>query len=182
MSLKLIKIPKSDAFLREKMGIHYSKPKGFVGRSICYQVVYNNDIYGVICGGSATLYLPGRNEFFSIPKGGKFLNNIVNNIFYHIEPIEGKYPIRNFTTYVLSKWREQIMFDWKDKYGDDVMGFESLVELPRSGELYKRDNWFLVGQTKGFQVKRPGGVGSDGWSGRRQWITDILRPKLVFCR
>lgn len=62
------------------------------------------------------------------------------------------------------------------------MGFESLVELPRTGECYKRDGWTLVGQTIGYTCKRVAGKGTDNWSGKRVWDTKNLRPKLVFCR
>lgn len=73
--------------------------------------------------------------------------------------------------------------DWLEKYDDIVIGFESLVELPRSGELYQRDGWSLVGETKGYTCKRVGGLPrKDRWSGTRIWNTTELRPKLVFCR
>ena len=161
------------------MAVHYSAPKGFVGRNICYAVMYGDIYYGSIVGGSATLHLPGRNEFFTHIYT---LDNIVNNIFFHIEKVEGRYPMRWFTVEVLKAFRAQIASDWKAKYGDDVIGFESLVELPRTGECYKRDGWTLVGQTKGFTCKRTAGKGTDNWSGKRIWDTKNLRPKLVFCR
>jgi hypothetical protein len=160
------------------MGRHYSQPKGFVGRNICYLIKYNHEAYGGIVGGSATKFLPGRNEFFNYPS----LNSIVNNIFYHIEPINNRYPIRNFTVEVLKEFRYRISVDWLEKYGDVVVGWESLVELPRTGEIYKRDGWNLVGVTKGYACKRIGGKGTDSWTGKRVWDTKELRPKLVFCR
>ena len=85
---------------------------------------------------------------------------------------------------MLARWREQVTEDWKKKYGDNLAGFESLVELPRPGEIYRRDDWTLVGQTKGFTCKRVAGKGSDGWTGKRVWNMDVndLRPKHVFCR
>ena len=65
---------------------------------------------------------------------------------------------------------------------DEVLGFETLVELPRSGEIYKRDGWDLIGQTKGYTCKREGGYGTDGWTGQRVWNTVDLKPKHVFVR
>lgn len=176
----LIEVPKTDFHLRRLMEIHYSHPKGFVGRSLCYLVTSNDVLYGAIVGGSATLHLPGRNEFLKVDK--KSLGSVVNNIFYHVEKVNGKYPFRNFTVSVLNQWRERVVVDWKRKYGDTVLGFESLVELPRTGEIYLRDEWIKVGQTIGYTCKRTAGKGSDSWSGKRVWNTKDLRPKLVFCK
>lgn len=162
------------------MSVHYSNPKGFVGRNICYSVEYNGVYYGSIVGGSATLHLPGRNDFFKIDKSK--LNNIINNIFFHVEKQDGKYPIRWFTAKVLKAWRLKIVDDWLTKYGDKVIGFETLIELPRTGECYKKDGWTKIGQTVGYTCKREGGKGTDSWSGKRVWNTKDLRPKLVFVR
>jgi len=143
--------------------------------------------YGAIVGGSATLHLKGRDEFFSIfkPQKKAHLRGIVNNIFYHIEKREGRYPVRNMVPLVLRMFRERVALDWKEKYGDYVCGFESLIELPRTGEAYKRDGWQQVGTTIGYTCKRTSGKTgrrTDTWTGRRVWDTENLRPKLVFCR
>ena len=180
--LKLSIIKRTYPELLVDMNNHYSKPKGFVGRNICYKIEYNDDYFGAIVGGSATLHLPNRNYYFDLYSENWFLESIVNNIFYHIEPKNGKYPIRNFSNRVLIEFRNRINEDWKTKYGDEVVGYESLVELPRSGEIYKRDGWDLIGQTKGFTCKREGGFGTDSWSGKRVWDTNNLRPKHVFAR
>jgi len=180
--LNLVKIKRTDPRLLANMAVHYSKPKGFVGRNICYAVMWNNTYYGAIVGGSATLHLAGRNDYFEITKAE--LNNIVNNIFFHVEKVDNKYPCRWFTVEVLKAFRAEIQLDWWDKYADNVIGFESLVELPRTGDCYKKDKWDLVGQTTGFTCKRVAGKGTDSWSGKRVWNTDknSLRPKLVFCK
>jgi len=178
--LKLEVIKRTDPRILANMNIHYSQPKGFVGRNICYAILWNNVYYGAIVGGSATLHLPGRNEYLDVDNGN--LNNVINNIFYHVEKVGGKYPARNFTTIVIKLWRETVIKDWANKYGDSVIGFETLVELPRTGECYKRDGWSLIGQTKGFTCKRVSGESTDSWSGRRVWNYDNLRPKLVFAR
>jgi len=172
--------PKSDSRLKARMVVHYSQPKGFVGRSICYAILWDNTYYGHIVAGSSTLHLPGRNEFFEITKEN--LNNVVNNIFYSISPVLNRYPRRNFTTYVVQQWRERVKIDWKNKYGDSVFGYETLIELPRTGELYRRDGWQEVGMTKGYTCKRVAGTSTDSWSGKRVWNTENLRPKYVLCR
>ncbi len=177
-NINLIRIKKSNEELHKYMKIHYSQPKGFVGRQLIYLVEYNNIIYGAIAGGSATLHLPGRNEFFNNTP----LNNIVNNIFYHVHQQDKKYPLRNFTTKIIQEWRNQVILDWCNTYKDEVLGFETLVELPRTGDLYKKDKWIETGITKGYTCKRIGGKSTESWSGKRVWDTKNLRPKRVFCR
>tara|TARA_R110000822_G_scaffold195842_1_gene333890 strand:- start:85 stop:426 length:342 start_codon:yes stop_codon:yes gene_type:complete len=106
----------------------------------------------------------------------------VNNIFYNVSHDGGGYPARNFTTRVLREFMDRVQKDWLVKYGDEVLGFETLVELPRTGELYRRAGFEVVGQTKGFTCKRVAGAGSDSWGGARIWDTKNLRPKSVLCR
>ena len=171
---------RTDSRLLTLMQNHYSHPNGFVGRSICYAVNYDNVYYGHTIAGSATLHLPNRNEFFDITKCD--LNQIVNNIFFHVEPINGSYPCRNFVQKVIKAWRERVIIDWFNKYGDEVIGFETLVEIPRTGDCYKRDGWKEIGQTKGFTCKRVAGKSTDSWTGQRVWDYKNLRPKLVLAR
>ncbi len=144
---------------------HYSKPLGFVGRNICYGVRWGVDWFGAIVGGSAVSHLKGRDEFFDLNRDSKFelIQRIINNTFCHFE---GPYPCRNFTSKCLSLWRSQLAADWTVKYGEPPIGFETLVELPRTGEMYRRDGWTEVGVTKGFTCKRTAGDGTDSWSGK----------------
>lgn len=180
--LLLQEIKRTQPELLTHMSAHYSQPKGFVGRNICYSILYDGKIYGSIVGGSATRFLPGRQNFLQNNNIECGLNNIVNNIFFHVNPKENGYPIRNFTTEVLKLFRKTIKIRWEDKYQNEVKLFETLVELPRSGHIYQRDKWLCVGETKGFTCKRTAGKGTDSWSGKRVWDTQNLRPKLVFLR
>ena len=179
--IKLTQTKRTDKRLLERMKIHYSQPKGFVGLSICYAITYNNIYYGHIIAGSATRFLPNRNEYLGIDISQ--LNNIINNIFFNVSPVNNGYPARNFTTNIIRKFIKRVTRDWKIKYGDDVIGFETLVEKPRTGELYKRAGWKCIGETKGYTCKRISGKGSDSWSGKRIWNTDKnnLKPKYVLC-
>lgn len=155
------------------MAVHYSQPKGFVGRQLLYKVYASGTLYGAIAFGSATKHLPGRVVH---PR----LNNGLNNTFYHVAKVDGAYPLRNFTTRVLLLAEWVVSADYKRTYGDDVHWFETLVELPRSGELYRKAGYAHVGTTIGKTCKRTGGVGTDSWSGCRVWDEVNLRPKHVF--
>ncbi len=178
--LHFITTKRTDPRLLELMKRHYSKPKGFVGRNICYAIMWNNEYYGHIIGGSCCFNLPGRDKYFGINR--QQLINIVNNIFFRVERINDKYPCRNFTNKILKLWRSTIINDWKNKYNDNVIGFETLVEPPRSGECYLRDKWEHLGKTKGFTCKRVAGKSNEKWSGKRVWDKTNLRPKLIFVK
>lgn len=181
MPLELIRTKRTDNNLLQRMAIHYSQPKGFVGRNICYAIYYNSQYFGHIVAGSATRFLPGRNEYFNISI--KDINHIVNNIFFNVSKINQKYPIRNFTSLIVKQFIKQCNVDWFQKYGEEVFGYETLIELPRTGELYIKAGWIKVGVTKGFTCKRIAGKGTDSWSGKRVWNVNKneLKPKLVLC-
>lgn len=176
--LRLEVTKRTDPRLLRRMREHYSQPRGFVGRNRCFAVSYRGVYYGHIVAGSATLHLPGREAMFS----GVPLKNLVGNIFFSVSHDGGGYPLRNFTTRVVAEWRKVAADDWYSKYGDEALGWETLVEPPRTGELYLRDGWVQTGVTKGFTCRRVGGTGSDSWSGKRVWDTQNLRPKLVLSR
>lgn len=55
------------------------------------------------------------------------------------------------------------------------------LEKPRTGNLYLRAGWEIVGETIGYTCKRVAGKSSDSWNGKRVWNTTNLRPKLVLC-
>lgn len=182
--IELILTNKGDPDVKRWMSNHYSQPKGFVGRQLIYRIRFCGRDYGAIAGGSATKHLPGRDEFFGQQPP---LGSIINNTFFHIERPDDGYPIRNFAPRVVKAWRATVTIDWKDKYGDEVAGFETLVEPPRTGELYLRDGWTLGGKTIGYTCKREAGgqntfedLPSGRYYGKRVWDRENLRPKLVF--
>ena len=178
LSLSLEITKRTEPSLLGLMSYHYSRPKGFVGRSICYAIFYDEIYYGHIVSGSATRFLPNRNDFLGITLAQ--LNKVINNIFFHIRKVGRRYPCRNFVPYVIKEWVKRTGGDWQQKYGDTVVGFETLVELPRTGECYRRAGWTKIGKTKGFTCKRISGKGTDSWTGKRVWDTKNLRPKWVY--
>lgn len=173
--MNIVKTTKGDPDLKSMMVRHYSQPKGFVGRQLFYRIEQNNILYGCIAFGSATKHLPGRNIIGS-------LNNGLNNIFYHIEKRDEKYPLRNFTTYCLLQAEKIAAIEYELQYGDEVKWLETLVELPRSGDLYLKAGYIFVGTTIGYTCKRVAGKGTDSWGGKRIWNKTDLRPKKVFVK
>ena len=177
--VQFARVRHSDSRLRAEMSVHYSQPKGFVGRSICYHVIADGIRYGSIVGGSAVRHLRPRDEWIGHHPN---LLTVVNNIFFHVAPMHGRYPFRNFVSAVLLAWCVRVAFDWQQKYGNPVLWIESLVELPRTGECYRRAGFTEVGVTKGYTCKRVAGKGTDSWTGRRVWNTTELRPKRIFVK
>jgi hypothetical protein len=173
MTIALIPVGKNDPRLQQDMAAHYSQPKGFVGRQIFYRI----EIYGKSCGtiawGSATRHLPGRKIIGNLLHG-------MNNLFYHIERPDAGYPLRNCTSHILLLSEIEARKDYFHKYGNQVTWLEALVEIPRTGDLYRKAFYTQVGVTKGFTCKRVSGKGTDNWSGKRVWDTENLRPKIVF--
>ncbi len=178
VDLKITK--RTDSRLLSRMENHYSKPKGFIGRNICYAIYVGDTYYGHIVGGSATKHLPNRERFFN--SYNLNLNCIINNLFYNVSKVGDKYPCRNFTSKVMQTFLNKVKVDWYTKYSDVAIGVETLVEKPRTGELYLKSGFTLIGETKGYTCKRIAGKGTDNWTGKRIWNTDkdSLRPKLVF--
>ncbi len=179
--LRLVITSRTDPRLLERMAIHYSQPKGFVGRSICYAIYYNDVYYGHIVAGSTAKYLDGRDAFLGL-KRPDFLDRVISNTFYNVSKVDDRYPIRNFTTTVVKLWMKVSEEHWRLKYGNSVVGFDTLIELPRTGELYIRAGFTVVGQTKGYTIKRVGGKSTDTWTGQRVWDKTNLRPKLVLAK
>lgn len=177
--IALIPITKADKGFRASWLEHYSHPKGFVGRQLFYRIDYDDITYGYIGFGSATRHLAGRPHWYVDTIG---LNHGLNNTFYHVYRVNGKYPCRNFTVQVLLRAENAAREDYERKYFDRVRWLETLVELPREGRLYRMAGYEEVGLTKGFTCKRIAGQGSDGWSGKRVWDLQNLRPKRVFIK
>jgi hypothetical protein len=88
--------------------------------------------------------------------------------------LEEKIP--NLGTQVLSLWRKRVRKDWNERYGDDILGFETFIfGENRTGAMYKADNWLYVGETQGNTKFKP--HGAYGITERKQ-----VEKKLIFCK
>jgi len=178
IELTLVKRPRpqdfdtSDTLLVRMMKDHYSKPRGFMMRTLVYEVSVADNVYGYIVAGRATRNLPQRDEYLGI-SSKEDLDNIVNNVFYHIEKVDGRYPMHDFTTKVLIKWMDRVKIDWFERYGDPVLGFETLIEPPRTGDLYIKAGWVTAEEmTKGYTCKTD--------HGKKVWAEGTQKYVLYF--
>jgi len=162
IELKLTK--QNDELARYYISNHYTKPRGFIGRNVTYLIVVNDCICGVIVGGSTSLHLLNRKNFF----GDCDIQDIINNRLFRLEN-----NLPNLGTQVLKIWRKQVCIDWNRKYNSNPIGFETLVKPPLTGAVYRADNWIFGGMTRGYTCKVPK-------HGVRVWYK--TEPRLIFFR
>lgn len=137
---------------------HYPKSKGIVGRQINFLIYSYGKPIGIIGFASPPLNYKKFNEFFKLDDQQKPSENaklFLNNNVYRIVHTE-----KNLGTQVLKLARKQVYINYKEKYNQELLGLVTFVEPPRTGALYKADNWIYIGETQGVEVKRRG----DSWT------------------
>lgn len=164
--LKLFKVPKSHPLFVKWYIEHYPKSKGIVGRQLNYLIYYNGKPVGIISAVSPPLNYKKFREYFNTSDEKQFVNNGVFRIVYS--------PKANFATQVLKLFRKTIKKDYLKKYKNELKGIITFVEKPRTGGIYKADNWDFIGETKGIEVKRRG----NDWLNKTYTKTDNI--KLIF--
>lgn len=154
--LKLVK--KSNPLFSSLYLTHYPGSKGIVGRSLCYLIYYNHKFAGIISASSP----PPMKIFHNYFEMEKINNNIfLNNNAYRLEN-----HTKNLGTQVLRAFRKRIKEDYFIKYHEKLIGLITFVEPPRTGAVYKADNWTYLGETEGKKVTRRGKNWMD-----KQWTT-----------
>lgn len=147
ISLKLIK--KSHKLFVKWFIEHYPKSKGIPGRQCNYLIYYYENPVGIISGASPPLNYKIFRKYFNTENEKLFVNN---NVFRIVKKPKDK----NFGTKVLKLFRNTIYRDYYDKYEDKLLGIVAFVEPPRTGAIYKADNWENLGKTQGIEVRRRG--------------------------
>ena len=158
--LKLLKVKKSHPLFVKWYIEHYPKSKGIVGRQLNYLIYYNGRPVGIISAVSPPLNYKKFREYFGVTDDLEFVNNGVFRIV--------KSPKKNFATQVLKAFRIIIKKDYEKQYGSILLGIVTFVEKPRNGGIYLADNWELIGETQGIEVRRRG----DSWISKSYTKTD----------
>ncbi len=148
--IKLLLVPKSHPLFVKWYIEHYPKSKGIVGRQLNYIIYSNGEPVGIIGVASPPLLYKPFVEVFSEKI---YKDNVLNNNVYRIVVKGNDY---NFGTKVLKLLRLRIPVDYKEKYNKDLLGLVTFVEPPRTGAIYKADNWVYIGKTQGVHVTRRG--------------------------
>jgi hypothetical protein len=145
---------------------HYPGSKGVMGRRFLYKI-YKDDIFiGIIGGASAPGGYIMRKfaEFFKTKDNQSILNNNIYRLTHHE---------KNLGTRVLKLFRKRLFEDYLEKYGEVLLGLVTFVEPPRTGSIYKADNWSYLGKTKGMRCTR-----RKEQDNKRTFTKD--KPKLIF--
>ena len=141
----LLLVKKSDGLFGKLFFEHYPGSKGIPGRSFCFLAYFDGELVGIIGANSPPCNYKKFRAYFDIDNDKVFMNN---NVFRLIKTQ------RNLGTQVLKAFRNTIKSLYYPKYGDEVMGLVTFVEPPRTGAMYKADNWDYLGMTKGIRMKR----------------------------
>jgi hypothetical protein len=174
--LSLVRVPKAHGLYVKWYIEHYPKSKGIVGRQLNYLIYNNNKPIGIIGVASPPLHYKKFEAYFNLGdlKPSEASKLFVNNNVYRIvlKPDSDK----NIGTKILKLFRERIQADYKEKYKDTLLGIVTFVEPPRTGAMYKADNWEFIGMTSGVEVKRRG----ENWMNKQYIQTE--NKKLIFAK
>lgn len=151
--LYLLPVPKSHPLFVMWYFDHYPESKGIVGRQLNYLIYISGKPVGIIGFASPPLNYRKFNEFFQFQDNDHSENStkILNNNVFRII-----YPEKNLGTKILKVARNLVRRDYRYKYGDELVGLVTFVEKPRTGAVYKADNWNCLGETQGITVRRRG--------------------------
>ena len=118
-------------------------------------------------------------------------NEVANNIVYCLAP---NLPPNSGSRF-LSMCRKDAVGWWKERYGDSLRCFQTFILPPRTGAVYKADNWQYIGMTTGTGFKMITLYGDDPRkiqaerrvfkSGEEKYLYRIASqtpPKLIFMR
>jgi len=164
-NLKLTKVPKGDKVFATLYLAHYPESKGIVGRQCNYLVERKGEVLGIIGANSPPLNYKIFNNFFKEYTEKNWLNNNVFRLIYNE---------KNLGTRTLKMFRERVKKDYEKQYKDILIGLVTFVEPPRTGAVYKADNWTYLGMTQGIRCTRRGSLGkwiNKEWSkGTKKYI------------
>ena len=153
---------------------HYIPNKGAIGQQLHYLIYLDDELVGIISGGSAAYAVKSRDEFFGITKENRkvALNGIIDNTVFRLEK-----HLPNLGTQVLSLWRKRVAADWELRYHVKPCGFETFIieNETRKGSMYKADNWTYVGETAGSTKEHPNGA-------EKSHIRKTTTNKMIFCK
>lgn len=76
-------------------------------------------------------------------------NEMANNIVYCLIPGLPK----NSGSQFLAACRRDAIVWWKERYDDTLLAFQTFILPPRTGAVYKADNWLYLGVTTGASFK-----------------------------
>lgn len=166
--LHLKKVKKSNKLYVKWFIEHYPGSKGIVGRQLNFLIYSYGKPIGIIGFASPPLNYKKFHKYFNLDDNVKASENakrFVNNNVFRIVHTQ-----KNLGTQILKIARKTLPELYKKQYGDTLLGIVTFVEPPRTGSLYKADNWDFIDMTEGIAVKRRG----EEWTDKK-YIKDIKK-------
>ena len=166
--LSLKRVKKSNKLFVKWFIEHYPASKGIVGRSINFLLYSFGKPIGIIGFASPPLNYVKFNNFFTLDKNNKASENaklFLNNNVYRIIHTQ-----KNLAPQILKLARKEVYDIYIKDYSTKLKGIVTFVEPPRTGALYKADNWLYIGETEGIEVKRRG----EDWT-EKKYVKGVVK-------
>lgn len=127
----------------------YKQSANYMGRQVNWLIMCQGVCLGVIGLGSPIMAIKPRDDYIGWKKDVRMKNlvKVADNWRYTLKPEAPK----NSGSKVLSLMMKECRKVWKEKYGDNLVLLETLVEPPRKGTIYLANGWVNVGTTKGHE-------------------------------
>lgn len=150
VSIERIQTAAGFSAAKEMVNTHHSYIKWAdrPSRKCYYRIIADGEFVGVFGLGSA-FSKPKAVATFMTTHGIAF-NEMANNIVYCLRPHEDK----NLGTKILKAIRTDAPLWWRERYGDTMKAMQTFILPPRTGAMYKADNWLSLGVTVGGTVMR----------------------------
>lgn len=116
-------------------------------RKLFWSVVEDGERIGVF--GLSSAYDWPKDVAAYMTANGLTFNQVANNVVFALHGSADK----NAGTKALSLIRRDAIRWWRDRYGDDLRAFQTFIAPPRTGALYRADNWSHIGMTSGDGVE-----------------------------
>lgn len=121
----------------------YIKYSDRPSRKMYYNLYEDGNMVGVFAL-SSVFYKPKSVKEWMVNHDLKS-NEIANNIVYCL----ARHKDKNAGSKFLALLRKDSSVWWHERYGDELKAFQTFILPPRSGAVYKADNWELIGETIG---------------------------------
>ena len=115
----------------------------------CYWLLYEGETLVGVFGLGSGFTQPIKFKELMKEKGWTF-NQVANNVIFCLAGQSD----RNAGTKFLSLLRRDAVTRWGERYGDELKCIQTFILPPRTGAVYKADNWKFLGRTRGGKTLR----------------------------
>ena len=123
-----------------------------VGRVLKYLAYYGDELVGTFWIGSGFKPTP-KSILNHFKVGQKQFDLMFNKVADNKRFCMCK-NIPNAGSQIIKLVRKRARFDWKNKYGDDLVAIVTTIGNGKKGSVYLADNWKVIGHTAGLPSER----------------------------